>query len=164
LIGDPELNRYIDFYFEEEDVDWYKPADKIRNKRRRINAEKCTAEHFGPTADDKRLLNDWAGYNLACMEKGEENKVKFHGDKSSMISRNLVFKVDKCNSKLLPTGVTCHADAEKYIYDLTVLSWYIQDTMDFSNFEKERPVYRVEESAGRNLLKKDSRIRKDQFL
>jgi hypothetical protein len=60
--------------------------------------------------------------------------------------------------------VTCHTDAEKFIYDLTVNSWFIQDTIDFSNLEKKRPVHRIDVPQGRYLLKKDSRLIRDQFL
>jgi hypothetical protein len=47
-VDDPELPKYVDIYFEEKIVDWNKPASE-RVLRRRIKAERCTAEHFGPS-------------------------------------------------------------------------------------------------------------------
>jgi hypothetical protein len=66
FMDDPEVARYLDFYFVEETVDWNKPK-KDRYTRVNHTAERCRQEHFGDSEHDKTLFEAWASFSMVCL-------------------------------------------------------------------------------------------------
>jgi hypothetical protein len=66
FMDDPEVARYLDFYFVEETVDWNKP-EKDRYTRVNHTAERCRQEHFGDSEHEKSLFVAWREFSLVCL-------------------------------------------------------------------------------------------------
>lgn len=147
-----DMKSYLDVYVEHRMTDWSKPNDKGRYKSVKYEVEQCTQEHFGEGEALKKYFESWYGMMLVCMKKEDFSKVSIRGDQSSMITDNFVFKVEIC------TKENCKNDEEihKYIRDLQIDIWIIQEKMNFQNFKDERPIFLVMENWARVLVDKDS--------
>ena len=70
----PDLDKYLDIYFEQETWNWYKPIDDGRVVKKRIEARQCNRFDFGFYANADRDYATWDGFSLICpdIKPGED--------------------------------------------------------------------------------------------
>ena len=59
FLNHPELDRYVDIYFEEVKADWFKKEGEGRFTPTRHQAVRCEQEHFGNDEVGKQLYAEW---------------------------------------------------------------------------------------------------------
>ena len=97
-----------------------------------------------------------------CLDEKAKG-LKLLGDEGSMITSNVVFKIDKCNPSRISEPCFDDNAIRNFIYDLQIDSWVLQDKMDFSLFDV-RPTYKVMENKGRTLLDPDFILKQYNYL
>ena len=148
----PEIERYVDIYFESVYLNWYKPEHDGRYDRKRIKARPCRVEDFGDTEVTKAYFHVWDGFSAVCPDIPRDETVLLEGDLGSMISQNLHFRITRCNSRDHP-GVQCKSKEEidDFIRDITVDTWALFEKMDFNAYDR-KPVFTLMENFGTYLL------------
>ena len=75
-----------------------------------------------------------------------------------MVSKNFGFYVKRCMNK--PNCKT-KPEIDKYVSDISIEGWNIQESINFNIYDSEKPVYKVMDKFGSWLL--NPNIIKDQY-
>ena len=91
-----------------------------------------------------------------------------------MVSKNYQFQIRKCNQTVLDqkygnspkTMKKCENDKsiETYIEDIVLDAWNVQESIDFSKYDGERPVYKIMDKFGSWLLNYSVHTWENQYL
>jgi hypothetical protein len=116
----PELDRYIDVYYEEKITDWSKPQGKGRFTSIRGEVHRCLDTDFGPDEGAVDAFATWEGWSIACIDF-DSVKGGLQGDKGTMVIKELTYKIDRCsNEKRKPGSQPCKSgnEIEDFISDM----------------------------------------------
>lgn len=70
------------------------------------------------------IFETWDGYVLACPDLKDDENLYFEGDVSSMFSRSIGVKFEKCH------GDGCKNNIDDWLMDVQVDMWVIEDMID----------------------------------
>ena len=128
-----DISRYLDVYFYQNTDDYYlKGSDRFKSER--IEAKFCEEKDFGPDADSIEFFKGWAGYNLICPDMPDGESLQLRGDASSMVNKNIAFRVDRCGTTIKTQNCASSREIDDYIYDFQVDSWSVFEKIDFTKY------------------------------
>ena len=68
---------------------------------KRFEVKKCSQSDFGNSTKQKKFFKDWQGdYSLICPDFFPGQGLQMQGNTASMLSKNFMFKIKKCDDKL----------------------------------------------------------------
>ena len=66
---------------------------------------------------------------------GGDEELTLKGEQSSILTKNIVFKVDRCDPK--KSKCKSESEIEEFIHDLQIDLWVIYKVADFNSYSKD---------------------------